>query len=51
MQNEKNGPITDSFPIFSSFQQTNSKYVHYKMLPITGFELKTSGVGSNRSSN
>ena len=25
--------------------------VQFKMLPMTGFELRTSGIGSNRSTN
>ena len=38
--------------LFSSFQQlTFGKYVCYKNLPMTGFEPRTSGFGSNHSSN
>ena len=29
----------------------NSKYIHYIILPMTGFELRTSGIGCDRSTN
>ena len=38
-------------PLFSLFSAVNSKYVHYKFLPMTGFELRTFGFGSDRSAN
>ena len=47
-----NGSFPASFSLFSSFlcswQWTN---VLYKSLQLTGFELRTSGVGSNRSTS
>ena len=33
------------------FSTINSKYVHYKILLMTGFELQTSGIGSDHSAN
>ena len=33
------------------YSTVNSKLVHYKTLPVTGFEPWTSGIGSNRSAN
>ena len=50
----KNGPFPASFPLFSSFQYTvDSKQMFYinKFLPMTGFEPRTSGIGSDRSTN
>ena len=46
--------IPASFSLFSSFQNTiDSKQMFniYKILPMTGFEPRTSGIGSNRSTN
>ena len=46
--------IPASFSLFSSFQNTiDSKQMFniYKILPMTGFEPRTSGIGSDRSSN
>ena len=38
--------------IRTSFVSTaNSKYVHFKILLMTGFKLQTSCIGSNRSAN
>ena len=31
------------------FSTVNNKYVHFKILPVTGFELRTSGIGSDCS--
>ena len=45
-----NWAITDLFFIFA-FSTVNSNYVHYKILPMTGFELRTSSIGSDRSAN
>ena len=50
----KNGPFPASFSLFSSFQYTvDSKQMFNinKFLPMTGFELRTSGIGSVRSTN
>ena len=33
------------------FSTVKSKYVHFKILPMTGFESRTSGIGSDRSAN
>ena len=40
-------------PLFIYFRVFNSKpkYVHYKVLPMIGFEPRSSGIGSNRSDN
>ena len=35
--------------LFSSFNTVVSRYVHFKMLPVTGFEPRTSVIGNNRS--
>ena len=29
----------------------SNKYVHYKSLPMAGIELRTSGIGCNRTTN
>ena len=50
----KNGPFSVSFWffVFSKVISTvKSKYVRCKILPMTGFELRISGIGSNRSAN
>ena len=50
----KNGPFPASFSLFLSLQYTvDSKQMFNinKFLPMTGFELRTSGIGSNRSTN
>ena len=50
----KNGPFPASFSLFSSFQYTvDSKQMFdiNKFLLMTGFELRTSGIGSNHSTN
>jgi len=50
----KNGPSPASFSLFSSFQYTvGSKQMFNinKFLPMTGFEPRTSGIGSDRSTN
>ena len=33
------------------FSTVNRKYVHYKILLMTGFEPRISGIGSDRSAN
>ena len=33
------------------FSTVNSKYIHCKILPMTGLERKTSGLGSDHSAN
>ena len=51
---KKNGPFPASFSLFSSFQYTvDSKQMFdiNKFLPMTGFKLRTSGIGSDRSTN
>ena len=51
---KKNGPFLASFSLFSSFQYTvDSKQMFNinKFLPMTGFEPRTSGIGSDRSTN
>ena len=48
----KNGPFLASFSLFSSFQYTvDSKQMFNKFLPMTGFEPRTYGIGSDRSTN
>ena len=47
----KNGPFPASFSLFSSFQYNWQKNVQYKFLPMTGFEPRTSVIGSDRSTN
>ena len=50
----KNGPSPTSFSLFSSFQYTvDSKKMFNinKFLLMTGFEMRTSGIGSNLSTN
>ena len=50
----KNGPFPASFSSFSSFQYTiDSKQMFNinKFLPMTWYEPRTSGIGSNRSTN
>ena len=50
----KNGLLPDSFYLFLSFQYTvDSKQMYdiNKFLPMTGFIPRTSGIGSNRSTN
>ena len=39
------------FSLFLSFSTLNSKYVRYKTLPKTGFELRTLGIGKDPSTN
>ena len=49
-----NGPFPASFSLFSSFRYTvDSKQMFNinKFLLMTGFEPRTSGIGSNRSTN
>ena len=49
-----NGPFPASFSLFSSFQNTvDSKQMFdiNNFLPMTGFELRTSSIGSNHSIN
>ena len=50
----KNWPFSASFTLFSFFHYTvDSKQMFYtnKLLPMTGFEPRTSGTGSDRSTN
>ena len=50
----KNGPFPASFSLFLSFQYTvDSKQMFdiNKFLPMTGFKPRTSGIGSNHSTN
>ena len=50
----KNGPFPASFYLFSSFQYTVDSEQMFninELLPMTGFEPWTSGIGSNRSTN
>ena len=48
----KNGPFPASFSLFSSFQYTvDSKQMFNNILPMTGFEPRTSGIESDRSTN
>ena len=37
--------------LYFVFSTVNSKYIQYKILPMTGFEPQISGTGSNRSAN
>ena len=46
-----NGPFPASFFFIFVFSTVNSKYVHYKILPMTIFKPQTSGIGSDRSAN
>ena len=39
------------FFLFFVFSSVKSKYVHYKILPMTGFEPRRSGIGSIPSAN
>ena len=49
---KKNGPFPASFYLFSSFHYTvDSKQMSNNFLPMTGFKPRTSGIGSNRSTN
>ena len=43
--------IPASFPFIFVFSTVSSKYVHYKILPMTGFKIQTFGFGSNNSAN
>ena len=50
----KNGPFPASFSLFSSFQYTADSIQMFdinKFFPMTGFKPRTSGIGSNRSTN
>ena len=42
------GPFPASFFFIFVLSTVNRKYVHYKILLMTGFELRTSGIRSNR---
>ena len=46
-----NGPFLASFSLFYPFQYTKQINVRYWCLPMTGFESRTSGVGSFCSTN
>ena len=43
--------ITATFFCIFVFSTVNCKHVHYKISPMTGFEPRTSGIGSNCSAN
>ena len=49
------GPILFKWAIpglfFLYFRLFNSKHVHYKILPMTVFDPRTSGIGSDHSAN
>ena len=47
----KNGPFPATFSSFSSLQLQLTINVQYKILPMTGFELWTSGIESDRFTN
>ena len=47
----KKRPFTASFSLFLSFQYSWQSNVQYKFLPMTGFEPRTSGFGTDRSTN
>ena len=49
--NLRNGSFPAYFYLFWSLQCHSSMFYLYKNLPKTGFEPRTSGVGSNRSAN
>ena len=44
-----NGPFPVHLFFIFLFWTANSKYVHYKLLPVTGFDLRTYGIGRNSS--
>ena len=46
-----NGPCPASFLFVFVFSTVNNTYVHYKILTMTGCELRTSGIGNDRSAN
>ena len=47
----KNWPMPGHFFFIFVFSTINSKYVHYKILLMTGLEPRTSEIGSERSAN
>ena len=50
----KKGPFPAFISLFSSFQykvDSRQMFNTNKFLPMTGFELQTYGIGSNRSTN
>ena len=47
----KNGPFPASFSLFLSFQYSKQMFNINKFLPMTGFESRTSCIGSNHSTN
>ena len=51
MAQKINGPSPASFLFLLIFSKVNTKYVHYKISPMTGFELRTPGFRSNRCAN
>ena len=48
---KKNWPFPTSFFFIFVFSTVDSKYVHYKILPTTGFELWTSDIRSDCSAD
>ena len=47
----KNRPIPAAFFFMCFFSTDKSKRVEHKILPVTGFEPRISGIGSDRSAN
>ena len=47
----KNWAIPAPFFCIFVFSKVNSKYVHYLIFPMTGFEPRTSGIVSDHSAN
>ena len=47
----KNGPFPASFFLFSSFQYTVDSKQMFEHLPMTRFEPRTIGIGSDHSTN
>ena len=44
-----NGPFPASFPLFSSFLDSNVQINMFQILPMSGFDPRISGVGSDHS--
>ena len=47
----KNGPFPASFSLLSFFQQKTVNQARFQILPMIRFELRTSGIGSDRYAN
>ena len=47
----KNWAIPGLFFLYFRLFNSYSKYVHYNILPMPGFELRITGIGSDRSAN